>query len=117
MGVRNLSNCLYSEQGNRFKVPLSWGSAKTRCRAQAGDADGEARAWDSCGMTHQWPAESYFSTICKPLLSPVTWSHLYGTGPRGTGAEGQAVVGATQQAGRATTSQGPDVAREAEEAR
>ena len=53
MRVRNLSNCLYSEQGNRFKVPLSWGPAETRCRAQAGDTGGEARAWDSCGKTHQ----------------------------------------------------------------
>lgn len=55
-------------------------------------------------------SESSPSTTCKPVLSPVTWSHLYGTGLRGTGTGGR-----HQQVGRATTSQGPDVDRELKE--
>ena len=60
-------------------------------------------------------SESSSSATRKPVLSPVPWSHLYSTGPRGRGAEGMGTGGRHQQAGRATTSQGPDVDRELKE--
>ena len=60
-------------------------------------------------------SESSSSATCKPVLSPVTWSHLYGTGPRGCGAEGTGTGGRHQQVGRATTSQGLNVDRELKE--